>query len=126
MDLNHIKLFFNVLNSKINSYDILWTGDVHEIGQYMNLLHPYSDYKRIVFVFNVVPSRTPEYDVPADQTWYPEIQTDDHWDVTCYPVSIRLLTIELVNSTQFKSVAYFRTDEYFTPGLVKIIGFKSY
>ena len=94
----------------------------------MNLLHPYTDYKRIVFVFNVVPSRTPEFDIPADQTWYPEIQTYNYWNVTCYGNGIRQITIGINNSTQFMSVTYSKANEadIYNPGLVKIIGFKSY
>lgn len=128
---------FNAVAGAVNekdSYDILWTGDAHTVGDIMNLSHSVKDYKRILFVFNVIPSRTPQFDVNGDCYWYPEFNTFSRWDVGCAGVSIPAITIghsgEASTSSsgaELKVLSYSKaSSQTYTPGIVKVIGFKTY
>ena len=117
----------NELNSHIGTYDLLWSGDAHAVDAEMSLSHPITDYKKILFVFNVIPSRTPQFDVPADNIWYPEIQTHTRWDVSCYGCSIKAINVDVTNASKLYIRAYSKeSGQTYTPGIVRIIGFKTY
>ena len=116
-----------LLNSHIGTYDLLWSGDAHAVDAEMSLSHPITDYKKILFVFNVIPSRTPQFDVPADNIWYPEIQTHTRWDVSCYGCSIKAINVDVTNASKLYIRAYSKeSGQTYTPGIVRIIGFKTY
>lgn len=111
----------------ISDYKVLWTGDSHTVGDTINLNDSISNYKKIMFVFNVIPSRTPDFDVPADQMWYLEIQTFSRWDVSAFGANIKAFTVKRNSDTELELLAYAKVDSssQYNTGLVKIIGFKT-
>ena len=117
-----------ILESNITTFYTLWTGDAHEVNAVINLNDSIMNYKKIQFIFNVIPSRSPAFDVVADQPWYPQINTGSAWDITAVGNHVSLCTLAKNSNTKFTVATYIKTDNTYpyTPGIVKVIGFKTY
>ena len=69
-------------NAVAESFNVktLWTGDCHTVGNVITLNKDISKYKMLFFYVNVIPSRTPEFDIRAS-VFFPEVHTICEFDL---------------------------------------------
>ena len=69
-------------NAVANCFNVktLWTGDCHTVGEVITLNENILVYKMLLFYVNVVPSRTPDYDILAS-VFLPEVHTICEFDL---------------------------------------------
>lgn len=130
METNFDKPLEQSLGNILKNKTLLWSGDIHSASsQTITLTESYKNFIFLLFVFNVIPSRTPAFDIvtegyvltsmiPADSS---SVGTK-RMDITS-PGSQVYITLQRESDTSFSMQAYgrSRTDTYY-PGLVKIYG----
>lgn len=114
----------NSLNNNINTFDLLFTGDIHAVNDQVSLSYAFTNYKYLIFVGNVIPSRTPNYDVPSIPFPTALIKTGTAINIDMY--SLRTSFAINFSSTTAGVVANYSKEstQTYTPGIVKIYGIK--
>lgn len=97
----------------------IWSGDIHATGGSYTVSEAITNFMALQFVFNVIPSRSPSYDVQADQSFI--LPFVGRYDLSSVTGGVSAFGIEFTTTTDFTVYTYSKATSY-DAGLVRIIG----
>lgn len=100
----------------------IWSGDIHEQFGQGETNEPITNFMAIQCIFNVIPSRSPQYDVVADQSLILTNSNIGAMEISARSADLNAFCIGFSDSTHFSVYTYSKNTSDYNPGLVKIIG----